>query len=306
MTAAKKGLGRGFDSLIPVDLIDESFNPNATFDLTVEQDQKLSQGAKLALARLRVNPNQPRRTFDEEALTELADSIKEHGVIQPIIVVPRGDMYEIVAGERRYRAAKIANLTEVPVIVRTLSAQNQLEISLIENIQRRDLNAVETATAYAKLRDQFNLSNDQIAARVHKSASTVSNAVRLLKLPAAALEAVAKGLLTEGQVRPLIGQDGAIIDALLPKIIAEAWSARKIEQYVVAGRLSEQKGKALGQQNGSNLSTDQKLQHQRTIQVLTNHLKTPVDIRVNSHGAGKITIKFKTPAELDRIEKLFE
>ena len=198
MSAAKKGLGRGFESLIPTDLIDDSFNPNSVYDPTAQQDEQVSQEKTLPLAKLHANPDQPRRTFDPEALEELAASLKEHGLIQPILVTPKGEGYEIVAGERRYRAAKLAHLAEVPVIIRSLSDQNQLELSLIENIQRRDLNSIETATAYAKLRDQFNLTNDEIAGRVHKSASAVINKMRLLKLPAEVIALIAEGQLSGG------------------------------------------------------------------------------------------------------------
>lgn len=290
--AIKKGLGRGFDSLIPTDL----------FDPTAEQDEKMSRGTTLPLNKLRANPNQPRRHFDDTALEELAASLKEHGLIQPIVVTPKGDDYEIVAGERRYRAAKIAKLAEVPVIIRTLTDQNQLEISLIENIQRRDLNAIETATAYAKLRDQFNLSNDQIAARVHKSVSTVVNTMRLLKLPQDALKAVADGTLTEGQVRPLIGRDEAIIAEILPKIIAEEWSARKIEQYISVIRKKAEA--AQFEAVNATAAKHHEERFDRAAQSLKTRLNAPVDIKVNSKGAGKIIINFATAEDLERIQSL--
>ncbi len=140
--AAKKGLGRGFESLIPTDLIDDSFNPNAVYDPTAAQDEKVSQLSTLSLESIHPNADQPRKQFDQEAIEELAASVKEHGVLQPIIVVRHGDGYQIVAGERRYRASRLAGLKEVPVIIRTMTAQNQLEVSLIENIQRRDLNTI--------------------------------------------------------------------------------------------------------------------------------------------------------------------
>jgi ParB family chromosome partitioning protein len=201
MSAAKKGLGRGFESLIPTDLIDDSFNPNSAYDPTAQQDELVSQEKTLPIHKIVANPNQPRRVFDEDAITELSESIQEHGIIQPILVTPKGDNYEIVAGERRYRASKLAGLTEVPVIIRSMSDQHQLEISLIENIQRRDLNSIETATAYAKLRDQFNLTNDQIAKRVNKSVSAVVNKMRLLKLPKEVVALIAEGQISEGQAR---------------------------------------------------------------------------------------------------------
>ena len=197
--SAKKGLGRGFDSLIPTELLDESFDP------TAQQDDQVSDLRHIKLDEIAADPDQPRRHFDEEALSELAESIKEHGILQPIVVTPKGGKYQIVAGERRYRAALRAGLAKVPALVRTLSNQHKLELSLIENLQRRDLNVLETATAYLKLRDQFNLTLDQIGQRVGgKSVSTISNTLRLLRLPESVRSALADGRLREGQARPLI------------------------------------------------------------------------------------------------------
>lgn len=300
MSGPKKGLGRGFDSLIPTDLLDDSFNPNSVYDPTAKQDEKVSQEKTLPLAQIKANPDQPRRHFDAEALSELADSIKEHGLIQPIVVTPKGDDFEIVAGERRYRAAKQAGLGEVPVIIRTLNAQNQLEISLIENIQRRDLNSIETAISYAKLRDQFNLTNDQIAQRVHKSLSAVVNTMRLLKLPKEVIALIAEGKLTEGQARPLIGQDETVIAAIIEKIVKEEWSARKVEQYVVG-----LKNEKLAQLDGPAMAPRLEPQQEALIDSLKSRLKLPkVDIRTNTKGAGKLVISFSSQEDFERIRKL--
>ena len=144
-------LGRGFGDLIP------------TYDPTAQQDKSLSKMLEIKISHIIPDENQPRRKFNQEQLEALADSIKEHGVLQPIVVTKEGDKYKIVAGERRWRASQIAGKDTIPAIVRTLDAQKRLELSLIENVQREDLNAIETATAYAKLRDQFNLSNEQIS-----------------------------------------------------------------------------------------------------------------------------------------------
>lgn len=298
MSAAKKGLGRGFESLIPTDLIDDSFDPNSIYDPTAQQDEQVSQEKTLPIAKLQANPDQPRRHFDEEALEELAASIKEHGLIQPILVTPKGEGYEIVAGERRYRASKLAGLDKVPVIIRSLSDQNQLEISLIENIQRRDLNSVETATAYAKLRDQFNLTNDEISKRVHKSTPAVINTMRLLKLPKEVVALIAEGQLTEGQARPLIGQDPNLIVKIVPRIIAEEWSARKVEQYVV----NLKKGKVDDADTTKKSALES--QHEAAIETLRTRLNTKVNIRTNAKGAGKIVISFKNSKDLERIQEL--
>ncbi len=300
MSAAKKGLGRGFESLIPTDLIDDSFNPMAT------EEKRVSQENILPIHKIVANPDQPRRTFDQAALQELAASIKEFGVLQPILVTPYGDTYQIVAGERRFRASKLAGLTEIPVIIRTMTDQHQLEVSLIENIQRRDLNAIETAVGYAKLRDQFNLTHEQIAQRVHKSVSAVTNTLRLLKLPKDVMTAVADGVLTEGQVRPLVGQDEALISELLPKIISEGWSSRKIERYIAdIKKLNEGTIKKLED------DTDEKIlaiaeQGKVFAGHLGDRLKAKVAVRLGARGAGTIVIGFKTPEELERLQKLLD
>ena len=192
---AKKGLGRGFDSLIPTELLDESFDP------TAEQDERVSDLRYIKLASIMPDPDQPRREFDDDALVELSKSIKEHGVLQPVVVRPHGDGYMIVAGERRFRASKLAKLDRIPALVRTLSGQHRLELSLIENIQRRDLNPLETATAYLKLRDQFNLILDDIGKRVGKTSAAIANTMRLLRLPGAVRDVVARGETTRSEER---------------------------------------------------------------------------------------------------------
>ena len=294
MSAARKGgLGRGFESLIPTDLIDESFDP------TAQQDEKVSELRELSLTDITADPDQPRRTFDEEALNELAASVKEHGVIQPIIVIRKGEGYQIVAGERRFRAATKAGLSKIPAIIRSLTDQNKLELSLIENLQRRDLNVVETATAYAKLRDQFNLTNEQIGQRVNKSPSAVNNTMRLLKLPKEVRTLIAEGKLTEGQVRPLISWDNEFIMAIIPRIVAEGWSARQVEQYTVNAKSQAKQPEAVAEKPSLEAFEDR-------ISGLKQRFSTDVAIRVNAKGAGRIMIAFKNEAELERIQHLLE
>ena len=292
--AGKKGLGRGFESLIPIDLLDDSF------DLTHTLDEKVSELRNLSIDSITADPDQPRRSFDVDALNELAESVREHGVLQPIIVTKVGDGYQIVAGERRFRASKIAGLTAIPALVRTMSNQNKLEISLIENLQRRDLNTIETATAYAKLRDQFNLTNEQIGQRVNKSQSAVQNTMRLLKLPKNVRQAIADGQLTEGQARPLVAWDEAFINDVVPRIIAEEWSARKVEQYVVNARNGQAK------KDAPKISTvlENESRHEAKISSLKGRLNTDVNIRVNNKGAGTIIIKFSDEKDLERLQKL--
>jgi ParB family chromosome partitioning protein len=288
-----RGLGRGFASLIPVDLLDDSF------DTTKHIDEKVSDLKTLKLSDIVADPDQPRRTFDQEALAELADSVREHGVLQPIIVVKSNGGYQIVAGERRFRASLLAGLETIPALVRTLTNQNKLELSLIENLQRRDLNSIETATAYQKLRDQFNLTNEAIGKRVNKSQSAVQNTMRLLKLPKNVREAIAEGKLTEGQARPLVSWDEAFINEVMPRIIAEEWSARKVEQYVVNARNNKTQPRV-------QTVKETESRHESKIVSLRSHLKTDVNIRVNNKGAGTIVIKFTDEKDLDRLQRLLD
>ena len=220
------GLGRGFESLIPTNLVEEEFDP------TRREDAKVSKLVELPLDEIVRDEDQPRKQFSQESLQELADSIREHGVLQPLVVTKKGDKYQIVAGERRWRASRLAGLKTVPVIVRTLDAQNKLELSIIENAQREDLNPIELATAYAKLKAQFNLSNEEIGKRVGKSAASVINTMRLLKLPDEAKRAMQEHNLMEGPMRPLISASPELVHEILPKMIAEGWSARNVERYI--------------------------------------------------------------------------
>lgn len=279
-----RGLGRSLSSLIPTELVENEFDP------TAEVDEKISRLKDLPISDVEPDPDQPRRDFKPEQLEALANSIREHGVLQPIVVTKNGKKYQIVAGERRWRAAQIAGLSEIPAIVRTLDAQNRLEISLIENVQREDLNAIETATAYAKLKSQFNLTTAEVAQRVGKSESAIINTMRLLTLPETAKRAMVEHNLKEGQLRPLITASPEVIEQILPRIITEDWSARKVEQYMV------------------NMKTTMR-QHQKTQSDLQDDLATElgeklgmkVKIRTSTRGNGDLMIKFKNQKELEKL-----
>lgn len=280
---AKKGLGRGFDSLIPDNLFDESFDP------TSKDDQSVSQLRVLKLADIQADPAQPRKHFDAAALEELAASIKRHGVLQPIVVTQTGNGYEIVAGERRFRASKLVGNDTIPALVRSVEGQHRLELALIENLQRRDLNALETAVAYAKLRDQFNLTLEEIGHSVGgKSVSAISNTLRLLKLPHEVQAALADGQLKEGQARPLIDVDKSVVLDLLPRIISEKWSARAIEQAIRAHKQAK-------------TNVQPSAVYTQETKKLTARFNAPVAIAANAKGKGKITISFKDEAELARL-----
>ena len=222
----KSGLGRGFDSLIPTELFDDEF------DITAVEDKKESELKELPIDKVVRDEEQPRKEFNKEAIEALAASIKEHGVLQPIVVTKEEDKYKIVAGERRWRASKLAGLDKIPAIVRSIDLQKRLELAIIENAQREDLNAIELATAYAKLKAQFNLTAKEIAARVGKSESSVFNTMRLLNFPDDVKQTIVKEKLSEGVMRPLVTAEPEMVKKVLPKIIEEGWTARKVERYM--------------------------------------------------------------------------
>lgn len=293
--SAKKGLGRGFDSLIPTELLDESFDP------TAQQDNQVSDLRHIKIVEISADPDQPRRHFDETALEELAGSIKEHGILQPIVVTPGAGGYIIVAGERRWRAAVRAGLDRVPALVRTLTDQHRLELSLIENLQRRDLNVLETATAYLKLRDQFNLTLEQIGKRVGgKSISTISNTLRLLRLPDAVKAALAEGRLSEGQARPLVNLDPAVIEEVLPQILDEDWSARRIEQFIVQ---LKKDGSVLSKKT---VRRETGVPYEEDTKRLARRFGAGVSVKTNAKGAGQIIIRFASDDDFQRIKQLLE
>lgn len=291
MPTKKKGLGRGFASLIPTELLDESFDP------TAEQDERISDLRHIKLSEIVPDPEQPRRHFDDLSLDELSASIVEHGILQPIVVTPYEGKYMIVAGERRFRAAEKAKLDRVPALVRTLTNQHKLELSLIENLQRRDLNPIETATAYLKLRDQFNLTLEQIGERVGgKSVSGVSNTLRILRLPEVARKAIAEGKITEGQARPLVSLDPILVEAVLPQIIENDWSARMIEQYVAKVRRGDMDQKVEAKKKDAH-------QYVAETKRLEKTLGAAVKIHSTNKGAGKIVISFKNADEFEQLTK---
>ena len=288
MSAAKHGLGRGFEALIPTDMVETPFDPTAS------EDKKESKLRDLKIDDIIPDEDQPRRQFKQDQLEALADSIREHGVLMPIVVTKEGDKYKIVAGERRWRASKLAGLEKMPAIIRTLDAQNRLELSLIENVQREDLNAIEIATAYAKLKTQFNLSSADVAKRVGKSEPAVINTMRLLTLPDEAKHAMVEHKLSEGQMRPLITATPEQISAVLPRIIEENWSARKVEQYMVDLKRRE-KAKQDTKPHQSEDSGEARAK------AISEHLGMKVKVHTSVRGSGDIVLKFKNEKEFERL-----
>ncbi len=293
-----RGLGRGFASLIPTDVIDEEFDP------TANEDKESSQLKELKISDIQPDIDQPRREFGQEELQSLAISIKTHGLIQPIVVTKEGPKYQIVAGERRWRAAQIAGLEKIPAIVRTMDAQNRLEASLIENVQREDLNAIETATAYAKLKDQFNMTTTEMAHRIGKSVPAVTNTMRLLGLPDEAKRAMIDYKLTEGQMRPLIKATPEEIREVLPYIINEHWSARKVEQYMVTVRA---RNKAAAEQaEAAKTASEEDLDpvsiaSEKRAESISAKLGVKVKVHTSTRGSGNITLRFKDEREFERL-----
>ncbi len=288
----KKGLGRGFESLIPTDVLDETFDP------TAGSDDKVSELRYIAISDIVPNPDQPRRDFDPVSLAELAESLKQHGVIQPLVVAVRGGKFQIVAGERRWRAADLAGLDKVPALVRTLSNQHKLEIALLENLQREDLNALEVATAYLKLNTQFNMTHEEIAKRAGgKAVSTISNTIRLLRLPDDAKQAIVDGSITEGHARQILAldDDPTTQKKLLTMIILNDWSVRKAEQFVVGYKKgSGKEDKAASAVKHTQSQTDFTRRFSRRIGMEVRHKTT-------AHG-GQIIISYKDEKQLRQLE----
>lgn len=283
--AVKSGLGRGFDSLIP-----QNFDNSLLLD---EQDRV----QRLAVDSLSPGSSQPRQHFDTEALEGLAASIRQHGVLQPLVVTPNGaGKYSIIAGERRWRAAKLAKLKSVPAIVRTLQEIEQLEIALIENVQRVDLAPLEQAVSVERLHQQFNLTYEQIGKRLGKSTSALSNTVRLLQLPSAAQAALTDRRINEGHARALLALKDTpdLQQQLLEAIEANGWSVRQAERFVTSVKAGIKDKRAAT----ARVSTETKETKQ-----LSRRLAMPVHIRRTAKG-GKLEISFTTDEELARIVEL--
>ena len=281
MAAAKKGgLGRGLEAL---------FNENATDEKGV---------VTLRLSEIEPNRNQPRTNFDEDALAELADSIQKHGLIQPIVVRPTSSgVYQIVAGERRWRACRMAELYEVPVVIKELDDQKYYEIALIENLQREDLNAVEEAQGYRTLIDSYGLTQEQVAESVGKSRSAVTNALRLLNLNEDALAALEKGEITAGHARAILAADTDELATAMLKAAKAGASVRELEAMV--------KGKTITKKKTP--PTAKNTFYSEVEISLKNELGRKVDIKPKGKGKGTITLEFYSEEELaDFARKLSE
>lgn len=296
--ATKKGLGKGLDSLIPSKPIESPKDVN---------DEKAVEDAKAMVSIDKIEPNaeQPRKAFDEDALMELADSIKQHGVLSPLWVheVNNGKetYYEIIAGERRWRAAKKAGLKEVPVIVMNLTEQEIVEISLIENIQREDLNPIEEAQAYKKLLDEFNLKQDEVAERVSKSRTAVTNSMRLLKLDDRVQQMVIDDMLTTGHARAMLGiADKEKQYEFAQRVFDEKLSVRDVEKEVK--RLQNTKDEPVDKQ--PKISPQLEAIYADLEEKMKKSMGTKVAIVPKDSKKGRIEIEYYSQDELDRIYNL--
>lgn len=286
--AVKKGLGKGLDSLI-TDKVSKPVKPKS---------EHAADAVMIDIKKVEPNREQPRKKFDEDALIELSESIKQFGVLQPLLCQERDDYYEIIAGERRWRAAKIAGIKEVPVIIKKLSEQEIMEISLIENLQREDLNPIEEALAYKRLIDEFKLKQDEVAERVSKSRTAVTNAMRLLKLNEKVQQMVIDEMLTTGHARALLGiEDQDIQYVLAQQIFDQKLSVRDTEKLVKSMQ-NEKKGKKkeLEKLDSKLLAIYSDLEEQ-----MKKIMGTKVLINSKNSNSGKIEIEYYSQDELDRI-----
>ena len=290
--AVKKGLGKGLDSLITTKV-----------ERPVEQktDGKVdpSNGAVLMnINKVEPNREQPRKKFDEDALLELSESIKQFGVLQPLLVTEREDYFEIIAGERRWRAAKLAGVKEVPVIIKKLTEQEIMEISLIENIQREDLNPIEEAQAYKRLITEFNLKQDEVAERVSKSRTAVTNAMRLLKLDERVQQMLIDDMLTTGHARALLAiEDQDKQYELAQKIFDEKLSVRDTEKLVK----NVQNQKSGDTEPADKIDPQLLAVYHELEEQMKVLLGTKVHINPKDEKKGKLEIEYYSQDELDRI-----
>ena len=292
--ALKRGLGKGLDSLIPTNVMMESEVKHATVSTASSPEEEKDGTLMVKLSKVEPNREQPRKNFDEDSLQELAESLKQFGMLQPILVQNRGDYYEIIAGERRWRAAKIAGLKEVPVIVRELTDQEIVEISLIENIQREDLNPIEEAQAYKRLLTEFHLKQDEVAQRVSKSRTAVTNSMRLLKLCDEVQKMVVDDMISTGHARALISiEDPEEQYLIAQKIFDEKLSVREVEKLV----------KDLHKPPKPPKEENKTLQaiYQEISERLKQSLSTKVSVSAKQNGAGKIEIEFYNHEDLERL-----
>lgn len=292
MAVNKRGLGKGLDTMIP---------PVKNEKKSEKGDPAKGPETLVNITKVEPNREQPRKNFDEDALLELSESIKQYGLLQPILVQDRKDYYEIIAGERRWRAAKLAGLKQVPIIIKNLTDQEIVEISLIENIQRENLNPIEEAQAYKRLLNEFHLKQDEVAERVSKSRTAVTNSMRLLKLSDDVQRMVIDEMITTGHARALLGvEDPAEQYNLAQRIFDEKLSVREVEKIV------KNMGKPVKPKKEKVVDKSMQVIYDDISEKLKTQLGTKVNIVPKEDGSGKIEIEFYSHDELDRILDLMK
>lgn len=299
--AVKRGLGRGLDNLIPTGEEKKVKTSAAKQPVKTEVKEVVKEVVRevertININKIEPNKSQPRKHFDEDALAELADSIKQYGVIEPLVVAKRNKFYEIIAGERRWRAARLAGLKEVPVVIKDYTDQEIVEIALIENIQREDLNPIEEAHAYERLIKEFHLKQDEVAERVSKSRTTITNSLRLLKLAEPVQQMLIDDMLTTGHVRTLISiEDSTLQYETALYVFDKKLSVRETEAYVK---------KVLRGGTGKKeaaVTEDLSFLYKEIEERLKNILGTKATIKSSNRNKGKIEIEYYSEDDLDRI-----
>ena len=290
MTTKKKtGLGRGLNTLIPSAPVKDTES-----EKILKKEEQIKSEIMVPILKVEPNPNQPRRQFDDDSLQELADSVKQYGILQPLIVKKHDKFYEIIAGERRWRAAKLAGLKEVPVLIRDYAENEIVEIALIENIQREDLNPIEEALAYKRLMEEFSLKQDQVAAKVSKSRAAITNSLRLLKLDQRVQNLLSEEMITTGHARALLAiEDPDQQYETAMKVFDEKLSVREIEKLVK--QMSKKKKETPKEENKV-----QEFLFANIEESLKQALGSKVNIK-NRNNNGKIEIEYYSKVELDRL-----
>lgn len=310
---AKRGLGKGLDSIFASGSIVAKKKENDK-EKSIKEDKKIKNNYKesdkkekpltglrtMSLSLIQPNLNQPRKDFDEDKLIELSESIKNYGVLQPLIIKKEGPLYEIVAGERRWRAAKLAGLKEVPVIIRDIGERESCEISIIENIQRSDLNPVEEALAYKTLIEEYKLTQEELASRVSKSRSAITNSLRLLKLDDKILEKLSSGKITQGHARALLSiEEKDLRLEIADKCEEKNLSVREIENLVKFAKLSKNKK----EKDPDEIRENKRLRviYRDLERKMKSKLDTKVSILPKDKNKGVLEIEYYSQEELDRI-----
>lgn len=298
--AVKRGLGKGLGALIP-EGEDKAPEKTKVVEKIVEKKVVVKEPAEVYLKINEVEPNrdQPRTRFDEDALHELADSIKQYGIIQPLIVKKREDYYEIIAGERRWRAAKIAGLKQVPVVIKDYSEQQIMEVALIENIQREDLNPIEEAQAYQRLIKEYNLKQDEVAEKVSKSRTAITNSMRLLKLDERVQKMLVDEMISSGHARALLGiEDGEKQYNIALKVFDERLSVREVEKLVKNINKPEKRKEVILPEND--------FVYRDMEEKLKEAVGTKVVIHNKNNNKGKIEIEYYSQYDFERIVELLK